>query len=327
MDWHRKLIHPFRRPPDPATANVSRTSVEAYGRPHQVIGEGSSGTVMVFRRDQHTLYAVKRFRKRRRNRRSFMNRVNGEYCIASAVSQHANIVSTFDLVIDSQGNYFAIMEYCSGGDLFQTIQAGLMVDDRERDCCFKQLIRGLAFLHSIGVAHRDIKPENLLWTHAGCLKIADFGSAQVFRSPFHQRALSKRGNSQAMASAPGLPHVVGSRPYIPPENDTRWPDKGDVWSAGIVLYCLYRGGLPWKEASIAGDAGFRNYAKKNRCFGLFEDLPPGPRRMIHKMLDLNPQTRISAESILADPWWCQRIVVCCDSTGPHDQIHRHSTLT
>ena len=79
---------------------------------------------------------------------------------------------------DSKHNWAETMEWCGGGDLFSIIKSGNMTAV-ERNCCFKQLIRGIAYMHSAGIAHRDIKPENLLLNEDGQLKITDFGVSDV----------------------------------------------------------------------------------------------------------------------------------------------------
>jgi protein-serine/threonine kinase len=74
------------------------------------------------------------------------------------------------------------MEYCPGGDLYAAIKKGQM-SASEIECCFKQLLTGVAYLHSQGVAHRDIKPENLFFDTCGHLKVRDFFlSIQTFYS-------------------------------------------------------------------------------------------------------------------------------------------------
>jgi protein-serine/threonine kinase len=73
------------------------------------------------------------------------------------------------------------MEYCAGGDLKTLVLRAGRLETSEADCYFKQLMRGLEYLHEMGVAHRDLKLENLLPTADGALKITDFGNAECFR--------------------------------------------------------------------------------------------------------------------------------------------------
>ncbi|KAI9496642.1 kinase-like domain-containing protein [Zychaea mexicana] len=303
-----------------------------YGESCGRIGEGSNSTVLIYKRDAK-VYAVKRFRKRRRSEsaKDYMKRIAGEYCIASSVSSHPNIVTTLDLVL-KEDVYCTVMEYCNGGDLFECIKDGRMNSEYERACCFRQLIRGLSHLHSLGVAHRDVKPENLLWTARGQLKIADFGSATVFRTPYD--------NTSVLPWEQNV-HKVGSVPYIAPEllltgkrtvdsgtysavNITRL-DAADIWSAGIVLYCVYRNGLPWKQASPS-DAGYREFLKCQGNFVLFTDIPSGPQGLLYRMLDINVQSRISADDILATDGWCKSTMVCRDGIDLANRMHYHSAM-
>jgi protein-serine/threonine kinase len=83
---------------------------------------------------------------------------------------HQNIVETVDLVQDEQHRWCEVMEYCPGGDLYAAITKGGM-STSEMECCFKQILLGLEYLHSQGVAHRDIKPENLFFDSKGFLKV------------------------------------------------------------------------------------------------------------------------------------------------------------
>ena len=191
-----------------------------------------------------------------------------------------------------------------------------MTTDYERDCCFKQLLRGIAYLHSLGVAHRDIKPENLLWTRSGKLKICDFGSARVFRTPYDNAAMVPEERDS---------HKVGSLPYIAPEKTSTRPDAGDIWSAGIVLYCLYRNGLPWKHATKS-DPGFNEFSRCQEDFVLFSVIPAGPRNLLYRMLDANPQSRVSAEEILSADPWCKSTMVCRDGIDFANRTHCHAVI-
>lgn len=166
--------------------------------------------------------------------------------------------------------------------------------EREKQCCFKQMIQGLAYLHSVGVAHRDMKPENLLLTCDGQLKITDFGVSDVFRFAWEREGRKSRG-------------LVGSEPYIAPEafdNKEYWGTNADVWSAGIVFYCLWSGGLVWRKAKKS-DHAFQIYTRvqPTQTFDPFRNLFSAPaRRVLYKMLDPNPATRLTCAEILRDPW-------------------------
>jgi protein-serine/threonine kinase len=85
-----------------------------------------------------------------------MKRMTSEFCISSSL-HHPNVVETVDLVVDDNHTWCEVMEYCSGGSLFEVLQDHKL-DDNEVNCCFKQLVDGVHYIHSVGVAHRDLKP-------------------------------------------------------------------------------------------------------------------------------------------------------------------------
>jgi protein-serine/threonine kinase len=95
--------------------------------------------------------------------------LTAEFCISSTL-HHINIVETVDLVQDEAQHWCEVMEFCPGGDLYAAIKKGSM-SPSEAECCFKQILTGVSYLHSQGVAHRDIKPENLFFDTKGHLKV------------------------------------------------------------------------------------------------------------------------------------------------------------
>jgi len=106
---------------------------------------------------------------------------------------HENVIQTVDLIQDDN-KWCEIMEYMPGGDLYGRIFHGTLTDPDEINCFFKQLIHGIAYIHSMGVAHRDLKPENLLLNEPGyILKITDFGVSEVFRTCFEKAPRRIRG--------------------------------------------------------------------------------------------------------------------------------------
>lgn len=171
------------------------------------IGKGATAVVRLahkWDRREEKLYAVKEFRKRRKNEteKDYVKKLTSEFCISSTL-HHINVVETVDLVQDEQQHWCEVMEYCPGGDLYAAIKKGGM-SSGEVECTFKQLLHGIQYLHSMGVAHRDIKPENLLLDGRGHVKITDFGVSDVFRMCWEKKTHLSKG-------------LCGSEPYIAPE--------------------------------------------------------------------------------------------------------------
>ncbi|KAF8758436.1 Pkinase protein [Rhizoctonia solani] len=149
--------------------------LDHYGICERVaIGKGATSIVKLahkWDRTEEKLYAVKEFRKRRKNEteKEYVKKLTSEFCISSAL-HHINVVETVDLVKDENQHWCEVMEYCPGGDLYAAIKRGGM-SPSEVECCFKQVLQGVDYLHSQGVAHRDIKPENLFFNQYGHLKV------------------------------------------------------------------------------------------------------------------------------------------------------------
>jgi RIO-like serine/threonine protein kinase len=114
---------------------------------------------------------LQEFRKRRKNEteKDYVKKLTSEFCISSTL-HHLNIVETVDLVQDESRHWCEVMEYCPGGDLYAAIKKGSM-SPFDMDSYFRQVLEGINYLHSMGVAHRDIKPENLLLDGRGHIKI------------------------------------------------------------------------------------------------------------------------------------------------------------
>lgn len=257
--------------------------INRYGTKKEQIGRGASGTVTVTFRphsaDHPTggqLFAVKKFSHRPKDSvKKHLKRVGAEFCISSSL-HHPNIIETLDLVQDADGNFCQIMEYCSGGDVYSRVRTQGSLCAMEADCYFKQLLRGLKYLHNTGVVHRDLKPDNLLLTCRGCLKIADFGSSECVRLPWE--------NSVRLSSG-----LCGSFPYISPEQyvaldyrDSRPSSQyyfdaraADIWSAGVVYMDMRTGKHAWRFAVVDQDEDFKYYVKnlqKSGTWGPIEEL-------------------------------------------------------
>lgn len=154
-----------------------------YGKFGKVLGSGAGGSVRLMKRSSDGVtFAVKQFRARHsyESERDYNKKVTAEFCIGSTL-HHGNIIETMDLV-NEKGNYYVVMEYAPF-DLFAIVMTGKMSRE-EVSCCTLQILNGVTYLHSMGLAHRDLKLDNVVVNEHGIMKIIDFGSAAVFRYPF-----------------------------------------------------------------------------------------------------------------------------------------------
>ncbi|KAJ0086413.1 hypothetical protein Patl1_08712 [Pistacia atlantica] len=178
-------------------------------------------------------------------------------------------------VLASRTKIYIILEFITGGELFDKIVHHGRLSEAEARQYFQQLIDGVDFCHSKGVYHRDLKPENLLLDSQGNLKISDFGLS----------ALPEQGVSL-------LQTTCGTPNYVAPEVLSHKGYNGavaDVWSCGVILYVLMAGYLPFDELDLT-------------------TLYMGAKSLIHRILDPNPGTRITIEKIRDDEWFKKNYV-------------------
>ena len=226
-------------------------------------GKGATSTVTRCQ-SNGKLFALKAFKKpdRGESDNEFKRRIDIEYEIAHSL-HHPNVVETMELLWDEGKHKWAeTMEWCGGGDLFSIIKAGHMTIV-EKNCCFKQLVRGVAYMQSMGIAHRDIKPENLLLNEDGQLKITDFGVSDVV--------------VQSGGVCRKCHGMCGSEPYMAPEVYTHNGTISrkllltveydgfplDIWGCGVVYLCLTFGGILWTKA-IEGNPGYDKFIAEIR---------------------------------------------------------------
>ncbi|KAI9810561.1 MAG: serine/threonine-protein kinase HAL4/sat4 [Phylliscum demangeonii] len=289
--------------------NGSVSLVEKYGRCQEVVGRGAFGVVRISHkidpRDSRAeqLYAVKEFRRRpQESAKKYQKRLTSEFCISSSL-RHANVIHTLDLLQDAKGDYCEVMEFCAGGDLYTLVLAAGKLDVVEADCYFKQLMRGVEYMHEMGVAHRDLKPENLLLTTHGGLKITDFGNGECFRMAWETDAHMTAG-------------LCGSAPYIAPEEYIAQefdPRAVDVWATGVIYMAMRTGRHLWRIARKDEDEFFARYLEGRRDedgYAPIESIHRARcRNVIYSILDPNPSRRITASQVLQSEWG-REITLC-----------------
>jgi hypothetical protein len=154
-----------------------------YGKFGKVLGAGAGGSVRLMKRSSDgTTFAVKEFRARHsyESEKEYAKKVTAEFCVGSSL-HHGNIIETLDIV-QEKGKWYEVMEYAPY-DLFAIVMTGKMSRE-EVSCSFLQILSGVTYLHSMGLAHRDLKLDNVVVNEHGIMKIIDFGSASVFKYPF-----------------------------------------------------------------------------------------------------------------------------------------------
>lgn len=153
-----------------------------YGKFGKVLGTGAGGSVKVMKRSSDGVtFAVKQFRARHpgEGEREYNKKITAEYCVGSTL-HHGNIIETMD-IIQEKGIWYEVMEYAPY-DLFAIVMTGKM-SRAEVNCCTMQILAGVEYLHSMGLAHRDLKLDNVVVNDRGIMKLIDFGSAVVFQYP------------------------------------------------------------------------------------------------------------------------------------------------
>lgn len=259
--------------------NYAANLVEKYGKCQEIVGRGAFGIVRISHKqdpekpDRELLYAVKEFRKRpQETSRKYQKRLTSEFCISSSL-RHPNVIHTLDLLQDAKGDYCEVMEYCAGGDLYTLVIAAGQLQVPEADCYFKQLMRGVEYMHEMGVAHRDLKPENLLLTNHGCLKITDFGNGECFRMAWETEAHMTAG-------------LCGSAPYIAPEEYDRGEFDAravDVWACGVIYMAMRTGRHLWRVAKKDEDEFYERYLEGRR-----DENGYAPIESLHRVSLLQP---------------------------------------
>eukprot|EP00040_Diaphanoeca_grandis_P021989 m.117649 g.117649 ORF g.117649 m.117649 type:complete len:639 (-) comp28593_c0_seq3:314-2230(-) len=196
--------------------------------------------------------------------------------------RHPNIVELYE-VIETEDTLYLIMEYASGGEVFDfLVEHGRMKEKVARQK-FRQILSAVEYCHAQGIVHRDLKAENLLLDHDMNVKIADFGFSNYY------------------SVGVKLDTFCGSPPYAAPELFQGKKYDGpevDVWSLGVILYTLVSGSLPFDGANLK-ELRERVLRGKYRIpFYMSEEC----EQLLRKFLVLVPSRRMSLRAVLDAEW-------------------------
>lgn len=208
---------------------------------------------------------------------------------------HPNIVTLED-VLQDQHHIGIILDFASGGEMYNYLQARRHLDETEGSRLFAQLVSGVHYLHSKGIVHRDLKLENLLLDNKRNIVITDFGFANSFTK-------GRRGEHYLMQTSCGSPCyaapelVLSDKPY-----DGR---TVDVWSSGVILYAMLSGYLPWDD-----DPNNPESEDVSRLYRYITNTPlkfesyvsPQARDLLRQILVPNPSRRLPLSNVRRHPW-------------------------
>ncbi|TYJ17749.1 hypothetical protein E1A91_A09G074200v1 [Gossypium mustelinum] len=252
------------------------------------LGEGNFGKVKLAKNLHSGLtFAVKILEKSKLIQLSIADQIKREIATLKLL-KHPNVVRLHE-VLASKTKIYMVLEYATGGELFVRIASKGKLSEAEGRKFFQQLIDGVSYCHNKGVFHRDLKLENVLIDDKGNIKISDFGLSAL---PQHIRG-------------DGLLHTTcGSPNYVAPEilaNRGYDGATSDIWSCGVILYVILTGYLPFDDRNLA--VLYQKIFKGDPQIPKW--LSPGARNMIRRILDPNPETRITMAGIKEDEWFQQ----------------------
>src|SRR5579872_1477753 len=286
---------PQRRPPPQRRSLAPQAAVPLFeagdvlaGRYEilQLLGEGGMGAVYKAQdRELDRPVALKLIRPELAASSAMLARFKQELLLSRQV-KHKNVIRIYDLG-DADGAKFITMEYVDGRDLRSLIQEKKKFSPEEAIEVMQQVCQALEAAHSVGVIHRDLKPQNIMQESTGRILVMDFGLA---------RTMEGDGMTQVGA-------LVGTMEYMSPEQALakELDQRSDLFTAGLILYELLTGKMPFKAESALASLIKRTQERAVPVSDHDETIPGALTGIVSKCLERDPNLRYqSATEMLRD---------------------------
>ena len=277
------------------TPAVYQTSLDERFTFLRQAGKGTYGTTWIaIDKITNRKVAIKAIGKAGTSRMTFKK----ELKYSKHLSKHRHIITTHDTAYETKTSYVMVQDYAPGGDLFDAIEPEVGLHESKARVFFGQIAKALEFMHSKKLVHRDLKPENVVLgdIEGSFVQLIDFG--MTLRTGTH------------------VPRVCGSIPYTAPEICNAAEGSGffvepasDVWSAGVLLFCMLTGNFPWEQATMS-DPNFAEFVQwqtgRGKIPQMWSAFSSQLLNLFSKLLALDPKDRCKigeVQKYLSEPWF------------------------
>jgi len=258
---------------------------DVYSLSDRVLGTGVSGDILeCFDKTGHR-FAVKKLVNDKKSRKEV-----SFHCAAAAGENIVNVVDIFN----DKDHIWLVMELMEGGEFFTQLKKRRKFPEEEAAVIMKEMCLALQYLHDKNITHRDLKPENFLFKKINekwCLKLTDFGFAEVARSP-------KASRSMCYTPYYAAPEVFKEERYF---------DKPcDIWSLGVIFYITLSGSPPFYSQNNTGmSPGMRRKIMKGQYRfpeEIFKDVSQEAKDLIKGCLEIDAEKRLTVDEVLDSRW-------------------------
>lgn len=257
-------------------------TVPEFYRAGKMLGRGAFGKVNLgMHRMTRKLIAIKSINKEYLSEEKQRSKIMHEVGILLQL-RHPSVVKLYE-TFETGRHIMLVMELCAGGDMLNFVRKRKKLDELTSKILFKQIIEGIGYIHTQRILHRDIKLDNILLDGKGNVKIADFG---VSKSVKKNETMYEQSGTPAYI-APEIIRDKGYRGF-----------KADLWSAGVVLFAMLYGTVPFKANNMKD---LHKQIMEAR-YNLKDEITSEAKNLIQCLLNPDPDSRYTVKQTLAHPW-------------------------
>jgi len=255
----------------------------------KLLGEGRHGQVFEVKdKSTEEIYALKVYKKMTKLYKEY-DEVEEEVNILNQLD-HQNIIKIIDF-ISAKENIYVLLELARGGSLSQYVLPTNLLSERNCSTIMKQLFSAVQYMHSCNVVNRDLKTKNLL------LKTTKLGDYSIWLTGFESAMIlgySEHCNTNHGVIEYQAHEILSKKEYT---------KKSDVFSCGVIMYELLSGSLPFKMNFNKVSGEFERIEEFNFEKRSWDTISDAAKNLIKRLIEKNPDRRITAEEAFNDPWF------------------------